>query len=210
MKNIKLLSDRLINDFKNHLAQIISILFVPPSFTIILFTYFAFAFENDLTKRLILIFTAFIFGFTSHVIFFLYLRRKGKLVDLDATIKEERTFPYLISILFYACGFVILLLYEINIISTAFWFCYISNTILIMIINKSWKISAHTMGAAGPLAVLCFATGWQSLLFLPLIVLIGWGRIHRKVHTFAQVSSGALVGFTSTYLQIFIIINLFK
>jgi membrane-associated phospholipid phosphatase len=175
-----------------------------------LFTYFAFVFENDLTKRIILILTVFTFGFAFHIIFFLYLRKKGNLVDSDASIKEERTFPYKVSILFYTFGFVILLLYEINIISTAFWFCYISNTILIMLINKNWKISAHTMGVAGPLAVLCFAEGWQYLLFSPLILLIGWGRIHRKVHTLTQVLAGALVGFTSTYLQMYFIINLFK
>ena len=200
----------MINNLKNHLAKIISILFVPPSFTIILFTYFAFAFENELTKRLILILTAFTFGLAFHVIFFIYLRKKGRLVDSDASIKEERTFPYLISSLFYISGLAILIFFGINIISTAFWFCYISNTILIMMINKSWKISAHTMGAAGPLAALFFSKGWESLFFLPLIILIGWGRIHRGVHTFAQVFAGALVGFISTYLQMFIIVNLFK
>jgi len=78
-----------------------------------------------------------------------------------------------------------------------------------MLINKIWKISAHTMGASGPFAALCFAAGWQSLLFLPLIVLIGWGRIFRKVHTLAQVTAGALVGFISTYLQMYFIVNLF-
>lgn len=199
----------MINNFKDHLARIVSILFLPPSFTIILFTYFAFAFENDLTKRLVLIVITLTFGFAFHIILFLYLRKKGEIADSDASIKEERTFPYLIAVLFYICGLAILLIYEINIISIAFWFCYISNTILIMQINKNWKISAHTMGASGPLAALSFAAGWHSLFFLPLIFLIGWGRLHRRVHTFKQVAAGALVGFISTYLQIYIIVNLF-
>jgi membrane-associated phospholipid phosphatase len=199
----------LTDNFKNHLARIVSILFVPPSFTIILFTYFAFTLENDLTKRIVLLIVVFTFGFSFHIILFFYLRMKGKLVDYDASIKEERTFPYIVSTLIYICGLAILLLYGINIISTAFWFCYISNTILIMMINKSWKISAHTMGASGPLAALCFAAGWQSLLFLPLIILIGWSRLYRKVHTLAQVVAGVLVGFISTYLQMYIIVNLF-
>lgn len=199
----------MIDNFKNHLARIVSIFFVPPSFTILIFIYFAFTHESDLTKRLILLVVAFTFGFSFHIILFFYLRKKGKLVDSDASIKEERTFPYLISTIVYICGLAILFLYEINIISTAFWFCYISNTILIMMINKSWKISAHTMGASGPLAALCFAAGWQSLLFLPLIIFIGWGRLYRRVHTITQVIVGALVGFISTYLQMYIIVNLF-
>ena len=199
----------MTDNFKNHLARIVSILFVPPSFTLLLFTYFAFIYESEFAKRIILLTVAFTFGFTFHVILFFYLKKKGKLVDYDASIKEERTFPYLISTLIYICGLAILLLYEINIISTAFWFCYISNTILIMIINKSWKMSAHTMGASGPLAALCFASGWQSLLFLPLVILIGWSRLQRKVHTLAQVAAGVLVGFISTYLQMYIIVKLF-
>ena len=198
----------MIDNLKNYLARIVSILLVPPSFTIILFIYFAFIYESDLAKRIVLLIVSFTLGFAFHIILFFYLRKKGKLVDYDASIKEERTFPYIISTLIYICGFAILLFYKINIILTAFWFCYISNTILIMIINKSWKISAHTMGASGPLAVLCFAAGWQSLLFLPLVIFIGWGRLHRKVHTFAQVAAGALVGFISTYLQMYIIVNL--
>ena len=199
----------MTDNFKDHLARIVSLLFVPPSFTIILFTYFAFTYESDLTKRLILLIVAFTFGFSFHIILFFFLRKKGKLVDSDASIKEERDLPYLISTLIYICGLAILLFYEINIISTAFWFCYISNTILIMMINKSWKISAHTMGASGPLVALCFASGWQSLLFLPLVILIGWSRLHRKVHTPAQVMTGVLVGFISTYIQMYIIVKLF-
>ena len=65
------------------------------------------------------------------------------------------------------------------------------------------------MGASGPLAALCFASGWQSLLFLPLVILIGWSRLHRKVHTPAQVMTGVLVGFISTYIQMYIIVKLF-
>ncbi|HSP87197.1 MAG TPA: phosphatase PAP2 family protein [Ignavibacteriaceae bacterium] len=196
------------SNFKNLLARIISILFVPPSFTIIVFTYFAFLFENKEDKRFILILITLTFGFLFHIVVFFYLRSKGKLTDSEASIKEERTFPYIISTIIYLAGFVILLFFQINIISTALWFCYISNTVLIMLINKYWKISAHTMGASGPLASLFFAIGWQAILFFPLRLIIGWARIHRKMHTLSQVVAGALIGFSSTFLQMYIIINL--
>ncbi len=196
------------SNLQNKFARLISILLVPPSFTIIIFSYFAFLFESEFDKRLILTLVTFTFGFFFHIIFFFYLRRKGRLTDSDARIKEERTFPYLISTLIYLFGFVILIIFQINIISTAFWFCYISNTVLIMLINKQWKISAHTMGASGPLAALFFALGWQAILFSPIIPLIGWARVHRKMHNISQVIAGALVGFSSTYLQMYIIIKL--
>ena len=71
---------------------------------------------------------AVVFGFIAPISLFLILRKKGKLADQDASIKEERTFPFLIAILFYLIGLILMIKFELNIISIAFWFCYISNT----------------------------------------------------------------------------------
>jgi membrane-associated phospholipid phosphatase len=194
---------------KIKIARIVSTFFVPPSFTIIIFTCFAYFIENEFAKKLSLILTALCFGFFAHILFFFHLRRKGLLSDEDASIKEERTFPYLTAALIYIIGFVLLLFFEVSVISIAFWFCYISNTILIMIINKYWKISAHTMGASGPAAALYFVIGWQMIFLLPLIVLIGWARLQLKLHTVMQLAAGAFIGFASTFLQMYFIINSF-
>jgi membrane-associated phospholipid phosphatase len=191
----------------DRLARIISTLFVPPSFTIIVFTLFAFFLESDSLKRVITIMVAFLFGFTAQIILFLLFRRKGKIIDLDASVKEERTTPFLISVGFYLAGLVILIIFRVHIISIAFWFCYISNTLVTILINKHWKISAHAMGAAGPLAAVTYVFGPIGLLFSLIVFLVGWSRIQLKVHNFAQVSAGILLAFTSTFLQIFVIVN---
>ena len=191
------------------LARIISTLFVPPSFTIIVFTLFAFVLESDPLKSLMTILVAFLFGFTAQIILFVVLRRRGKIVDLDASVKEERTTPFLISVGFYLTGLVILIIFNVNIISIAFWFCYISNTLVTILINKHWKISAHAMGAAGPLAALTYVFGLIALLFAILVFLVGWSRIQLKVHNLAQVMAGALLAFVSTYLQIYLIVRFF-
>jgi membrane-associated phospholipid phosphatase len=192
---------------KDKFARIISTLFVPPSFTIIVFTLFAFFLESDSLKRVITILVAFLFGFTAQIILFLLFRRKGKIIDLDASVKEERTTPFLISVGFYLVGLVILIIFRVHIISIAFWFCYISNTLVTILINKHWKISAHAMGAAGPLAAVTYVFGPIGLLFSLIVFLVGWSRIQLKVHNFAQVSAGILLAFTSTFLQIFVIVN---
>jgi membrane-associated phospholipid phosphatase len=150
---------------------------------------------------------AFLFGFTAQIILFLLFRRKGKIIDLDASVKEERTTPFLISVGFYLAGLVILIIFRVHIISIAFWFCYISNTLVTILINKHWKISAHAMGAAGPLAAVTYVFGPIGLLFSLIVFLVGWSRIQLKVHNFAQVSAGILLAFTSTFLQIFVIVN---
>lgn len=191
------------------LARFISTLFVPPSFTIIVYAIFTFTLENDSAKRLLTFIIPLVFGFIAPIVLFIILRKKGKLADQDASIKEERTFPFLVAIGFYLFGLLLMIKYDLNIISIAFWFCYISNTLITIIINKYWKISAHAMGAAGPFAAITFAFGWLGLLMLPVVVLVGWSRIELKCHTFAQVVAGIVLAFSSVYLQMFLITKYF-
>jgi hypothetical protein len=192
--------------YDNHfIARVISTLFVPPSFALILFILFAFKYETDPHKILLSVLVTLAFSFSFPIILFIILRKQGKIFNSDATIKEERTFPFIISVLFYAVGIIILIRAQINIISIAFWFCYITNTIFIIIINKYWKISAHMMGAAGPFAAVCFVYGFSALPLILLLFVIGWARIFLKCHNIYQVLAGGLLGFTSTMLQMQII-----
>ncbi|NWG28658.1 MAG: phosphatase PAP2 family protein [Ignavibacteriaceae bacterium] len=192
------------------LARIISTLFVPPSFTIIVFTVFVFTLETESLKTLVTILVAFLFGFAAPIILFVVLRKQRKIVDLDASIKEERTTPFLISVGFYLIGLIILITFNVSIISIAFWFCYISNTSVTILINKHWKISAHAMGAAGPLAAVTYTFGPIALLFSVIVFLVGWSRIQLNVHTLGQVFAGILLAFCSTYLQMYFIVRLFE
>jgi membrane-associated phospholipid phosphatase len=197
-----------LNLFSSHkLARFISTLFVPPSFTIIIFTIFAFTLESEPIKQAVTILIALVFGFIAPIVLFLILRNKGKLADQDASIKEERTIPFLIAIIFYLIGLWIMIKFDLNIISIAFWFCYISNTIITIFINKFWKISAHAMGATGPFAAVIFVFGWIGLIMLPIVIIVGWSRIELKCHTMSQVLVGSLLAFFSVYLQMFLIVK---
>jgi membrane-associated phospholipid phosphatase len=192
------------------LARIISTLFVPPSFTIIIFTIFAFVLESESLQRIITILVALIFGFSALIILFLAFINRGKIVDLDASVKEERTIPFLISVGFYTAGLILLIIFKVHIISIAFWFCYISNTLVTILVNKHWKISAHSMAAAGTLAAATYVFGPIALIFTVVVFLVGWSRIQLKVHNFAQVIAGILLAFLSTYIQMYFIVNWFK
>lgn len=192
---------------RHKFARIISTIFVPPAFTIILFSIFASELEIESSKRIATILIAIGLGFVAPIVLFLILRKKGKLADQDASIKEERTFPFLIAIVFYITGLLLMLKYGLNIISIAFWFCYISNTVITIIINKFWKISAHAMGAAGPFAALFFAFGWIGFFMLPIVILVGWSRIKLKCHSLSQVLAGSFLAFISVYIQMSLIVN---
>ena len=191
-------------------ARVISTLFVPPSFTLLLFILFAFTIENTIDKRIALISVTLLFAFIFPILLFLYLRKQGKIVDVDASVKEERTFPFLIAILFYVAGIYILIKAQVNIITLAFWFCYISNTVFVIIINKYWKISAHMMGAAGPFAAICFVFGINAFPFILILLLVGWARIYLKCHNIYQVLAGGTLGFSSTIIQMLIITKMFN
>lgn len=195
---------------KDKLARIVSTVFVPPSFTIIIFTVFAFHLETNFTKILATILVAILFGFISPIALFLYYRKKGKIVDIDASKKEERTVPMSISLIYFIIGFIFLLFFEVSIISLAFWFCYISNTLIAIFINNKWKISAHTMGASGPIAAVTFVFGTITLFFLVITFLVGWSRIQLKCHTLEQVIAGGIFAFISTYFQIYLIVSYFS
>lgn len=195
--------------FSHNAARLISTLFVPPSFTIIIFTFLAFYLETETTKIIVTLSVAYSLGFAAPIILYFILRNKKLLIDSDASIKEERTLPFSIAIIFYLIGLLIFIYFEVSIISTAFWFCYISNTIITILINKYWKISAHSMGAAGPFAALIFVLGFPAIYFLIIVLIIGWARIKLKCHSFLQVAAGAVLAFVSTYLQIYFIVHYF-
>ncbi len=203
-------SCNLLKTPSEKIARIISTLFVPPSFALIIFTYFSFSLEQAPVNTAVLILATLIFGFGLHIWLFFLFKKKGLIIDLDASIKEERTFPFLIATGFYLAGLLFLIWFQINIISIAFWFCYISNTIIVVLVNKYWKISIHAIGASGAAAALFIVLGPFALLALILTLLVGWSRVKLKCHTPMQVIAGTIFGFCSTYLQIHFIVNWFS
>lgn len=195
-----------IDALKKRTAQIVSLLFVPPALTIIIFTYFAFSLESGKNSYVVL-YVAYLFGFILPIIMFALLRKKGKIADFDATVKEERIFPFVIGVLFYICGLIVLLYHHVNLITLSFWFCYISNTILVILITRHWKISAHALGVSGPLAAIVYVLGWPGFVFSLLLFLVGWSRLYLKVHTPSQILAGGIMGFSLTYMQIYFIMK---
>lgn len=192
------------------IARIISTIFVPPSIMLFIFFYFAFAFESSAEKKIAVVAAVILFGFILPVIMFVYFRKRGQIVDIDASLKEERTVPFLIAVFFYLCGLIFLILAGINFITLSCWFCYISNTLIIILINKNWKISAHALGVSGPLGAITYALGPQGLLFVVLLLIVGWSRLHLKVHTIAQIIAGGITGFALTYFQMLLLNHLFN
>ena len=180
----------------------ISTLFLPPNNALFILIFLSLYLETVLQKQVVGIFNALLFSFILPIVAFFYLRRKGRIVNEDATIKEERTTPYLFGIAFSIAGLILSLFFALNSVTTSLWFCYITNVVILIIINKFWKISAHAIGVSGPVSVLFFLFGLTGLIFVLVILIVGWARLKLKVHTPAQVICGSIYGFGMTYLQL--------
>jgi membrane-associated phospholipid phosphatase len=194
---------------QNKLARIISTLFVPPSFSLIVYAVYSIYIEQNLSIGLRLFIITTLFGFVFPILMFLIMRKRNLVSDQDALIKEQRTIPFMIATVIYIIGLLLLFYFEVSIISISFWFCFISNTILTILINKYWKISIHAMGASGGFAALFFAFGVKVFPFAILVLLVGWSRIVLKCHTPSQVVAGILLSFFSVYFQMYLITNYF-
>ena len=188
-------------------ARILSTIFVPPTLTLFSFSYLGFSFETLLLTKTIVVGSAFIFTFLLPIVFFVVMLKKKKIINQDAEVKEERTIPFLFGLSLLLIGYFLLRTFNIQPVTLAFWFCYVTNMIAIILINKIWKISIHALGIAAPLALFVYLGSWISLPLALLLLLVGWSRIYLKCHTFAQVIAGALFGFLSTYMQLYLLLK---
>jgi len=189
------------------IARISSTFFVPPTLTLFSFSFLGLQFEPTIVNQVVVIGSGFLWTFLIPIIFFVIMLKKKKIINQDAELKEERTFPFLFGLSLLLIGYFLLRTFNIQPLILTFWLCYIINTMVIILINKTWKISIHALGIAAPLALFSFMGSWIAVPLLFLLFLVGWSRIYLKCHTFAQVITGAFFGFLSTYLQLYLFLR---
>jgi len=71
---------------------------------------------------------------------------------------------------------------------------YVGMGATMVTISAFWKISLHTGGVGGFAAALTWLFGPIWALAFLAVPLVGWARVHRKRHSWAQVAVGGLVG----------------
>lgn len=124
-----------------------------------------------------------------------WLLRRGRVSDLDVTLREERLMPFIAALCgaVAACGSLYLLnapglLMHVALAHTAV-FC------IVFVVTMYWKISVHSAGVAGVATLVATVLGTQTVAFVPL-VLVAWSRVYLGRHTFPQVVAGGLLGTT--------------
>lgn len=138
----------------------------------------------------------------------LIMLKRGELRDLYISKKEQRTLPYLFSLLAYT--FWAIFMWRVLYFPTFIVAMGVGSTIsiiIILMVNLKWKISAHLSGIGG-VAGGVFATCYQLAinpigLFIAVLffsALTAYSRIELKAHTPAQTLAGFSVGFLIVFL----------
>jgi membrane-associated phospholipid phosphatase len=138
---------------------------------------------------------------------------RGEITDINVSVREQRTFPYMFSFLAYIFWAYFLwrnLQMPFFIVSVAI--ASAVSTIILLIINFKWKISAHLCCAGG---VFAFVVGisfkfeinpvWLIITMLAITLLLVISRIELKAHNPAQTFAGFAIGFVITLLPILLL-----
>lgn len=138
----------------------------------------------------------------------LMMMRKGQIKDLYISKREQRTFPYLFSLLAYIFWTVFMWrVMQVPFFIVAMGIGSVLSIIIITLINMKWKISAHLSGIGGltgGVFAFCYVMAvnpvWLMILMLVMSALTALSRIELKAHTPAQTLAGFTVGFLMVFL----------
>ena len=163
-------------------------------------TVYDFLTPSETKWRLVIIVFMFSFLFPLLNIYFLY--RLKRVPNLLLSNRRDRTFPYLLSAVFYF-GLAYLLM-DVNVWPSLKVFIFGAGLAIAItaLVNFRTKISAHMVGVGGLLGVIVSAsylirfdmTPYYMLIIL-LAGLIGMSRMYLEEHTGPQIYSGFLLGF---------------
>jgi hypothetical protein len=191
-------------------AQIISIVFQPlflPLYGIILLLNLPiYQYYYTIGQKLFILFGVALFTAIVPALVILCLIKTKKVKDYFIDDKAERTIPYIICFFCYLLCAVFLWMVNLNLWIVRVMLGVSISLICMIMINFSWKISAHMSGMGG----FCGAVFAGALLvnanpvglFVCVILLSGIVascRIYLKAHTLAQTFAGFCLGFCCTF-----------
>ncbi|MCL2597192.1 MAG: hypothetical protein FWD66_05955 [Paludibacter sp.] len=196
--------------------KIISIIFHPLLMSTYAIIWLMFVTEYQFTSvryKLFAIIGTLIFTGILPLIPIVILLVRGEITDINISVRQQRTFPYMFAFLAYFLWAYFLwrnMQMPNFIVSVAV--ATAVSTVVMIIINYSWKISAHLCSAGGAFAFILgvsFKFGinpmWHIITMLIITLLLAVSRIELKAHDQNQTLAGFAVGFVITLLPILFI-----
>jgi membrane-associated phospholipid phosphatase len=195
----------------NNFYKIISLIFQPllmPTYGMILMMNMDIFYSLPLVWRWVAIIGTFLFTAVMPATPILIMIRKGEISDLFISKREDRTMPYLFSLLAYVFWSLFMsrtLQFPNFIVAMGFGSAF--SIFIIVLINLKWKISAHLAGIgglAGSIIGISYRMAinpiWLIIIVLTITALVAISRIGLKAHTPAQTLAGFVIGLLSVFL----------
>ena len=132
-----------------------------------------------------------------------YLKYKRVIRSTEFIDREHRISPLTFAVISYALGYLFLTVLNAPPIVRGLMFCYVTTSVLVLMITRRWKISMHTTAIANATMALVYHWGWTVLPVLGLIPIVAAARIKTQRHDLLQVGAGALLGASITILQLY-------
>lgn len=185
------------------ISKIISNIFSPLINSTIAFALLIFFSRNiSYSLKYLLFFLACMFSTLLPILYVFVMHKIGEVKQFDIIDRLERLNPLIFGIFSYSIGFILLSLFDAPSLVTGLMFCYATNTFLVYLITRQWKVSIHTTGVGGPLVALTYFFGKIILPFYVLILIVGGSRLILKRHTIGQVLVGMFIGLLVTTVQL--------
>lgn len=201
----------MMKQISRFISSLFQPLFMPVYSILLLFVYTHFRLIYA-TKFWSIITPAVMFSFVIPAVLIFAVYKMNLISDLSLKIRSERFIPYLIVLISYTA--MIIFYYRVGMPG---WFIMLSASSLGVIgvalfITIWWKISAHMFGVSGliggVMAVSYFIERTNPYqLFISLFIIagmVGTSRLILKRHTPAQVLGGFLLGFTVSFVFVWI------
>jgi len=141
----------------------------------------------------------------------LLLKWYGVVTSFSMRERSERNAPYISTIFFFVLGYYMLRKGALPDSLFSILIGCIATLVLITLINFKWKISAHSAGIFGILgAVIALFRihSFGNVTLLSILLLAGGlvitSRLILNAHTQAESYGGAILGFTTVYLCVYL------
>ena len=122
------------------------------------------------------------------------LLRKGIVSDLHIGIRAERLRPLIAMLLCTALAVIVAFVVSAPESLRVFLWLTLAQGLVLTLVTTVWQISFHAAAAS---ALICAAGVMYGLtaglLLTPVLIAVGWSRLHLKRHTFRQIAAGAMV-----------------
>ncbi|NPV56615.1 MAG: phosphatase PAP2 family protein [Anaerolineae bacterium] len=128
------------------------------------------------------------------VAFILWMLKRGNISDFDIYYREQRKLPYLVTLSCSMVTVTAMLIGGAPMIFVIIIAASLTQMMIMFLINRRWKISAHAAGMASFSMFLFHSLGVTALPALFGIPLMIWSRVRLKRHTLFQTLAGSALG----------------